>query len=121
MAIHRLHNCAVVRRGVRPKQRDRSHDHSRRAIAALHRVQIQERLLHAIEFVATREAFDRLDAMIDERRSASGAGAHRLIVNEYGAGAALALTAAVLRPCELERFAKDPKQAGIGINIDGAS
>ncbi len=87
----------------------------------MHRILIKERLLHAIELVATREAFDRLDAMIHERRSASEARAYRLIVDEYGAGAALALAAAVLRPCQLKRFAKDPEEAGVGINVNRAS
>ena len=107
--------------GLVLKQRHGSHDHAGRAVTALHRVVIEERLLHAVELPIRAETLDRLDAMTGERRRARRARANGFAIDEDRARAALALAAAVLRARQLERFAQHPEQAAIWICVDGAS
>ena len=121
MPIHGLHDGGVARRRVGPEQRHGSHDHAGRTVTALHRVVIEERLLHAIELPVRAETLDGLDAMTGERGGARRARANRFAIDEDRARAALALAAAVLRAGQIERFAQHPEQAAIRIDVDGAS
>ena len=76
---------------------DRGHDLSRRAVAALEGVVIDERLLHGMQrAVRPGEAFDRRDLASLRRRRKREAGENALAVHQDGASAALTVVAAFL-------------------------
>ena len=103
------------------EQRHGGHDHAGRTVTALHRILIEERLLHAIKLPVRAETFDGLDAMTSERSGERGARADRPAIDEDRAGATLSLTAAVPGAGEIEGFAKDPEQPRIRIHVNSAS
>src|SRR5258708_6834041 len=76
-----------------------------RAIAALERVMVDERLLQRMQLSVGCEAFDRgdLGAIVHDRKRQARIDAPS--VNQYGAGAALALIAAFLRAGQVEALA----------------
>ena len=60
VAVHARARCRRrVGVGVRLEQRDAGHDHPRRAVAALHRVLVDERLLERMQPAAALEPLDR--------------------------------------------------------------
>src|SRR4051794_32392984 len=76
---------------------DGRHDLSRRAIAALKGVMLDEGLLHGMQLaVWTRNPFDRCDRMILDARRKSEARQHAPPVDQHRAGAALSLVATLL-------------------------
>jgi hypothetical protein len=102
------------------------HDHSRCAVRALHRFLVEERLLHRMELVSSGNAFDGDNLLRADRPSSGDAGSLGFSIDENGAGATLALPAAVLASRQVEMIAQDGKQAGlwicfyrVGVSVDG--
>src|SRR2546423_14772199 len=81
---------------IRVEQRLRHHDHARRAEAALRAAVADEALLQRVQLAVLAEAFDRLQRRAMRLHREDEARAHRLAVQDDGAGAAVADVAALL-------------------------
>src|SRR5438045_2509876 len=105
VSAHAFPNIVVVGAAGFLQQRDGRHDLSRRAVAALEAVAVDEGLLHRVEPIAFGEALDRRDRLAlcrgrerQTRQDAAPADVHR-------AGAALAVIAAFLGSRQLQMLA----------------
>ena len=78
-------------------QRDRRHHHPRRAVAALERVVVVERLLHGMQLAVRRETLDRRDLRAVGLDAEHRARLRRGAVDEHRAGAARRRVAADVR------------------------
>ena len=92
--------------GSPPGARRRHHE-ARRAVAALERVLLVERLLHRMQLVALRETLDRRHLAAVRLHGEHGARLDRLAVEEHGAGAARGGVAADVRPLQAELLAQE--------------
>ena len=91
-------------------QRDGRHHHARRAVSALERVVIVERLLHRVQLPVRGEALDRRDLGAVGLDAEDGARLHRLAVEQHRAGAARGRVAADGRAREREPLTQDVNQ-----------
>jgi len=73
-----------------------------------------ERLLHRMQLAAFREALERDDLLVPDKRNRNDARAHRAPVHMHGAGAALAETAAEARPVQAGVVAQCIEQRIVG-------
>ena len=121
IALHVLDNFRVGRIGIRFQKRHCAHDHSRRAVSALHRAFIEERLLHGMQLAVAFQAFDRRDRFFADRADISDARVARISVNEHGARAALTFAAAVFAAGQVKLIAKHAEQGSVrrGVNFVG--
>ena len=78
------------------QQRRHAHDETRRAIAALQRVLVNERLLHLRQFAVFGQSFDGGDFMALRLDGEFLAGINRQVVQQHRAGAAGRAVAAFL-------------------------
>ena len=92
------------------QHRHRSEDHSRRAIPALKCFRFQKRLLHGIEVLASAESFNGGDLLSCRGAGGSDATAHRIAVQQDGAGAALAFPATVLGAGQFQPVAENVQE-----------
>src|ERR1700686_4881924 len=83
------------------------HDHSGRAVAALHGVSLDEGLLQGMKAAVLRQPFDGGDLFSFDLGDGRDAGAHGRAIDEYGACAAMAFATAVLAAGEIELVAED--------------
>jgi len=93
------------------EQRGGRHDLPGCTVAALKCIALQERHLHRVQDVSLREAFDgsNLAALLHDGERQTGVDADA--VNDYGAGAALAVVAAFFGAGEVEVLAKCVQQS----------
>ena len=96
-------------------QPDRRADLPRRAIAALERVMVDERLLQRMQRAVVRQAFDRGDLRAIVHDGERQARIDAPAVDQHGAGAALALIAALFRAGQVEMLAQQVEQCRAGI------
>ena len=90
-----------------------------RAVAALHRAGVEERLLERVQLaVASSRPSIVVIALPATAPTRVEAGAGRLAVDQHGAGAAPALAAAVLGAGQVQVVAQDAQQAAVGIGVD---
>ena len=87
----------LARRVAVLDQRDRRHHHPRRAVAALERVVVVERLLHGMQLAVRREALDRRDLRAVRLNAEHRARLRRGAVDEDRARAARGRVAADVR------------------------
>src|ERR1051326_8508069 len=80
----------------------RRHNHSRRAVAALKAVLLDERFLHGMKLAPFREPFDRRDFLLVRLHGEEEAGLDQFAVEKERAGAALADNAADVRAREAD-------------------
>src|SRR5581483_7093055 len=85
---------------------ERRADLARRAVAALNRVVLDERLLQRMQLSVPREPLDRRDLGVLAGDRENEAAVHPATVEQHGARAALAVIAALLRPREAEVLAQ---------------
>src|SRR5262245_24509720 len=103
-----------------PDDIDRRHDHAGRAIAALQRVVLAERLLHRMQrAVRLGEPFDRGDVGALHLPGKGRAGLHRLAVDMDHAGAALRGVAAHMRAGQPQVLAQELHQQGARVDVTG--
>ena len=100
------------------QQRQRGHDHARRAVAALQCAHVPERLLQRVQLAVAREALDGRDLLAGEVADFPLARARRLAIDQDGAGAALAFAAAVLAAGQIEIVAQHAEQRALGVRLD---
>src|SRR5262249_23250957 len=91
----------------------------RRAVAALERIMVDERLLQRMPRALCRDALDRgcLRSVVHDGKRQARIGAPP--VDEHGAGAALALIAAFFRPRQVQMLAQQVKERCAGIEHEG--
>src|SRR5215216_498387 len=119
VAVHAADDLILGRIRLTREQRDSRHDHAGGAVATLHGVLFDERLLDAMQRAGRRrESFNRRDAFPLERADGRDARAHSHSVDEDSAGAALPLTAAVFGPGEAELRAEHRQQRFGRRNVD---
>ena len=104
--LEALADRGLVGRGAAVDEADRREHHPRRAVAALQRVVIVERLLYGMELAVPREPLDRRDLHAVGLDAEHRARLHRLAVHEHGAGPARGGVAADVRPGETEPLAE---------------
>lgn len=97
------------------------HDHSRRTVAALHGVAIDECLLKRVQPFSIRQTFDRGDLLPGYRTHGSETGPVCHTVNQDRACATLALTAAIFCACQVEFVPKHPQQGPLRIRVDAGA
>ncbi len=103
------------------KHRDGGADLPRRAIAALIAVMLHESGLHRMQFLRCSQPFDGGDAvalMHDRQREA---GINASPIDDHGAGAALAMVAALFRAGEMQLLTQSVEQGGARIQFKLAS
>src|SRR6185437_5605394 len=94
----RRFDLAGARPGVLAEKSGRLHDHAVDAIAALHRLLVDEGLLQPMRLLDAAETFERDDFSVADGGYRQLARAHRLAVDDDRAGAALPEAAAEARP-----------------------
>src|SRR5262249_11525536 len=75
----------VARVGIPREERRSGNDHARRAVAALQRAAIDERLLYRMQATVARKAFDRCDPVAANVVDRCDARAHHLAADEHAA------------------------------------
>ena len=105
------------------EQRNRRHDHAGSAVTALQGIFVEKGLLHGVKLIALRQTFNCGDLLLRDRGCFGYARPLRFAVNQYGAGAALAFAASILRTSQIEVLAQNTEERGLGIGINrkGAS
>src|SRR5215472_14839611 len=106
VAAHALTHVLVGGSAAFSEQRDRRHDLTGRAVAALERVVFDERLLHGMELVAVRQTFDRCHMFAGDSRRKCQARQHAAAFDVDRARTALAVVAAFFRARQLKVFTK---------------
>jgi hypothetical protein len=109
IAFHGTDDFSLGRLAILEQQACTGHDHSRNAVAALHRASLQKSLLEWMETAILFEPLDRSDSFAGNVGGASLARSYRLAVDQNGAGSALALAASILGSRELEIVAQNTK------------
>jgi hypothetical protein len=89
----------IIGVGMVFEQRNATEDHARRAVAALHGVCVEKRLLHRMELPIGFQALDGGDLAVYDRAKGRDTGAEGRAVHENRARAALAFATAILRSC----------------------
>ena len=117
---HRRIDIGIGRVSAPLQQRERAHDHSGLAIAALRCIEFFPCNLDRMIAIG-RNAFDRGDSLSNSRARGDAAGADRLPVDMERARAALPDAAAELRAGQAKVIANDPEQWRRWIGIDGMS
>ena len=116
VAGDRLHDFGAARGGIAIEQRLGSHQHARRAIAALGG-KILGRSASAADAVGSLlQAIQRLDGAAGHGLGQRQAGEMRLAVDQHAAGAAAALAAAEFRRHVADQFAQRDEQVGAAID-----
>src|SRR5437879_1010722 len=121
VARHRLVDIAVGGRGVLRQQRAGGHDLAGLAVAALHDLEVEPRLLHPLADGCGADALDGRDGMADRGAHRCDARSSWYAVEVHGAGAAQCGAAAELGASHAEQVPQDPKQRHVGWRIDGLS
>ncbi len=105
-------------RGVFLEQSNAGHDHSGRAIAALHGVAIDEALLDGVELCSFCQAFNGGDLFVFRGAERNLAGAGWIAVEEDGTSSALPFSTAVFCSGEFKVVSEDKEERTFSIGVD---
>src|SRR6185437_15638902 len=94
------------------------HDHAVHAIAALHRLLIDESLLERVRFIDASQALERGDLVACRGRQRHDTGSYGRAVHDNGAVHACGQAAAEFRPMQFEVVAQRVQQHAVGRRID---
>src|SRR5580658_10462111 len=119
VAVHGLVDLLVGRRRGLCQQRRRLHDLAGLAVATLRHTDIAPGHLHGVLALGV-ETLDGNDRFAGDVRHGDGAGAHRLAVDMYRAGAAQRDAATELRSGQAELVAQVPHQRHRRIAVEAA-
>jgi hypothetical protein len=97
---------------------NRRHDLSRRAIAALEGVLVDEGLLHRMQLAVLRKPLDGGDLLAFGGQRQRQAGEHAAAFNQHRAGAALAVIAALLAAGQAKMLAQCVQQRGARVDVE---
>src|SRR5260370_23061813 len=90
------------------------------AVPALEGLFLDKRLLYRMRGAVHGEPFERDDLFSGRRRHRQGAGTHRAIIDQHGAGSALSQAAAESRIIQGQIVAQHVKQRAIRLDVYGA-
>src|SRR5262245_22472588 len=107
---HRLLDLFLGRVRVPLQERRRGHDHPVRAVAALCRLVVDERLLDRMRLLDRAEAFERGHGLVRRGQCRRDARPDRLVAEVDGAGSALGEPAAEARPVQVELVPEDVEE-----------
>src|SRR5207237_9690693 len=110
VARGRRANLALGRAWVLCQQGRRGHDDAVDAVATLHRLLLEERLLERMGLLDRAESLERRDGTADRCRHWGDAGADSVAVQVDGAGAALREAATEARAVQLQLVAQHIKE-----------
>src|SRR4051812_33712130 len=110
VAAHRFAYFSGVRTPRLFQHCDSGHDLTGRAVPALKTVMLDEGCLHRMQCLGLAEPFDRGDLRFLMHGREGEAAVHSTGIDVHGACAALTVIAALLRPGEMQRFAKRVEQ-----------
>ncbi len=116
VASDRLPDLVLGRLGVVGEERLGGHDHARRAVAALRREAVGERLLDRVERAVAGQPLDRRDLRADRLHREHEARVDDGPVEVHGARRALALVAGAFRAGELEIVTQNVDQRTAGVH-----
>src|SRR5579863_6205760 len=102
------------------QQRDAAHDHSRSAVAALHRPGFEKRFLQRVEASVIFQAFNRRDALPGGLGNRRNARSHSFAIQQNSAGAALPFSTTVLRARQIQVVAQNAEQASLRAGVQAA-
>ena len=126
VALQRLLDLVLGRARVLAQQRGRAHQHPRRAVAALERVVLVERLLQRRQLAVLAEPLDGLDARAVRLDGEQHAALHEHAVEDHRARAAVAGVAADVAAGQVEVVAQEMDEelarldvALVGRPVDG--
>ena len=91
-----------------------------RAVAALERVPVQERLLHRVQPVRAGQSLDGGDLGAVQRDGEREAAQRAAAVDQHGAGTALPVVAALLRSGQAQVLTQRVEQCGAGVQGQGS-
>jgi hypothetical protein len=97
------------------EQSHTGHDHSRRAVAALHGIEFDEGFLKRMQLAIVLQSFDRGDLLALRQFGRDAAGSDGFAVKENRASAALSFAAAIFSAGEVEFFAEYIKEGPLWI------
>src|SRR5215470_54923 len=122
VAAERGANVVLTRTRIAAQQARRRHDESGRAVAALGAELLVEPALHRRKPAVLAERFDGVDALTVHGRREREARQSRLVVDEHGAGAALAAVTTSFCSSESDDFPQIVQQQQIiGHRVDAAA
>src|SRR6266850_5239636 len=118
VAIHGTHDLMVRRLRVFSQQREGGENHAGCAEAALHGVVLQKGLLERMQAPVLFETLDGDDGLVADSSNLRMAGTGGHTIDQDGAGAALAFTAAIFTAGEIEIVAQNAEQSSLAVDID---
>src|SRR5689334_5504722 len=116
---HRAVDVGVARMRVLREQRRRRHDLARLAVAALHDLEVEPRLLHLLAGRRFSNGLDGGDLLAGRRGYRCDARASRLAVEVHGAGPAQRHPAAELRAGQADDITQHPEDGHVRGHVDG--
>src|SRR5882724_7917125 len=118
ISLHGVDDLRARGSPVAAQQRYARQDHSRSAVSALHRANLEERLLQRVQPSVVLQALDGCDLPARGSANRGDARPRRGAVDEYSASAALALAATVFASREIEIVAQNAEQASLRVGVD---
>ena len=115
IALQRMRQVGLVR--LVERGRGRRHDHAGGAVAALEGLGVVERLLHGMKLAVLGETLDGRDLAPVGAERGHETGMERLVIDPYGAGAAVTRVATLLHPEDFE-VAQEGAQTLSGLGVD---
>jgi len=106
------------RRGVALQQSDGRQDHTRHAVAALHRAFLDEHVLDRMQISIPRQPLNCFNFVALDLGEFSQTGSDRIAVEQHRARAALALAAPEFRSGKIEIFPQYVEQRALRITRD---
>src|SRR5437667_7436366 len=89
VTLHGSSDVGLAGMRILPQESNARHDHARRAVAALHRVSLNECLLHRMQMPILSDTFNCCDLLACDCGRASGARTHRRAIDEHRTSSAL--------------------------------
>jgi hypothetical protein len=114
----RLLDIRLARLCVLIQQRFRAHDHAVRAIAALHRLLVDEGFLQRMKLIPRAETFECHDGFSSRGAQRDLAGTNGFTPDKHSASAALAEPATEFRAGKIQIVAQDIKQRCVARGLD---
>ena len=111
-----LADLRAIRLRLLPQQVLRRDQHARRAVAALQRIALAERVLQIGDLAAVGQPFDRFHCTTIRLHGQRQAGAHDLAIEAHGAGAADAMLATDMGAGETEVVAQEVGEIEPGVS-----
>jgi hypothetical protein len=115
IALHGTLDLDIGRIGCFVQQRHSRENHARRAVAALHRVSLDEGILERMQLPIPFQSFDGRDLFSFGQARRRPARPYGSAIEQDGASAALPFTAAILGADQVEFFAEDVEERPLRI------